>query len=128
MKRKTVYWILTGLISSLFLLSAVGKLFPNEEAMTAAESIGLSTQTYAALGILEVIAVILFIIPRTGIIGFLLLACYMGGAIATVLEQGENIAFPAVIEASLWGIAFLRFPELRTRLLGRSSVKSHSIR
>ena len=81
-----------------------------------AEDIGLSSQTYAWIGIIELVAAILFIVPRIGIIGFLLLVCYMGGAIATNLEHDKNLIFPIVIEVLIWVSAFLRFPELGTKL------------
>ncbi|MFK7979828.1 MAG: DoxX family protein [Saprospiraceae bacterium] len=117
MNKKIINWILTGLVSAVFIFSASNKILQSDEALQMSENIGLNSQTYFTLGVIEIIAVILFIIPRTGVIGFLLLACYMGGAIATILEQGQNFIFPAIVEAFLWVVAFLRFPELGTRLL-----------
>jgi uncharacterized membrane protein YphA (DoxX/SURF4 family) len=119
MKEKTtkiVYWILTGLIALLFASSSLGKLFSSPEALKMAEAFGLSGQTYMALGIIELVSVILFVIPRTGVLGSLLLIAYMGGAIATHLEHGQPIMAPCVIQAVLWLIVIFRFPELRERL------------
>ena len=119
MKTKTgkiVYWVLTGVIALLFGASALGKLFGSPETAKMAEAFGLTGQTYLTLGIIELSSLILFVIPRTGVLGSLLLIAYMGGAIATHLEHGQPISAPCVIQAVLWLIIIFRFPELRQRL------------
>jgi hypothetical protein len=50
-------------------------------------------------------------------LGSLLLAAYMGGAIATHLEHGQSIVAPCVIQTFLWIVAIYRFPELKSRIL-----------
>ena len=119
--KKITQWVLTGLVGFIFLGSAVGKFTANEAALKMAAGFGLDAGTYILLGILEVICVILFIIPRTGIIGTLLLAAYMGGAIATHLEHGLSIVAPCVIQSFLFIVAFYRFPELSTKFFNSKS-------
>ena len=119
--NKTIAWVLTGLISLAFLGSAVGKFMANEEALKMAETFGIDARTYLMIGVIELICLMLFIIPRTGILGTLLLAAYMGGAIATHLEHGESIIAPCIVEAFLFLVAFYRFPELRNTLLNTKS-------
>ncbi len=119
--RKIIYWILTGLVTIVFLGSAAGKLTANEEALKMAEGFGIDAKTYTIIGIVEIICLILFIIPRTGILGTLLLAAYMGGAIATHLEHGVSIVAPCIIQSFVFVVAFYRFPELKTRLINPKS-------
>ena len=119
--NKIVYRVLTGLISLVFIGSAIGKLTANEESLKMASNFGLDSATFTFLGILELACVILFIIPRTGIIGTMLLAAYMGGAIATHVEHGESILAPCIVQLILFLIAFYRFPELRFTLLDSKS-------
>jgi hypothetical protein len=119
--KKIIYWTLTVLVSFIFIGSAVGKFTANEEALKMAANFGIDAKTYTILGIVELISVILFIIPRTGIIGTLLLAAYMGGAIATHLEHGLSIVAPCIIETFLFLVGFYRFPELKTTLLKSTS-------
>ena len=114
--NKTVAWVLTGLISLAFLGSAVGKFTANAEALKMAEQFGINASTYLYIGIIELICLILFIVPRTGILGTLLLSAYMGGAIATHLEHGQSVIAPCVVQTVLFLVAFYRFPELRTTL------------
>lgn len=115
--KNIIYWVLTGLIAFVFIGSAVGKLTADADALTLAEGFGLNAQTYTFLGIIEIISIILFIIPRTGILGTLLLAAYMGGAIATHLEHAQSVMAPCIIQAFLWMVAIYRFPELLSRML-----------
>lgn len=115
--KNIIYWVLTGLVAFVFIGSAVGKLTADADALTLAEGFGLNAQTYTFLGIIEIISIILFIIPRTGILGTLLLAAYMGGAIATHLEHAQSVMAPCIIQAFLWMVAIYRFPELLSRML-----------
>ncbi len=119
--NKIIYWTLTGLVGFIFLGSAFSKFTANEEALKMGASFGLDAKTYIILGVIEVISIILFIIPKTGIIGTLLLAAYMGGAIATHLEHGISIVAPCLIQAFMLLVAFYRFPELRAKLLNSKS-------
>ncbi|MFM2038376.1 MAG: hypothetical protein RL432_1315 [Bacteroidota bacterium] len=114
--NNTVAWVLTGLISLAFLGSAAGKFMANAEALKMAASMGIDANTYLLIGVVELICLILFIIPRTGVLGTLLLSAYMGGAIATHLEHGESIAAPCVVQTVLLLVAFYRFPDLRKTL------------
>jgi hypothetical protein len=117
--KKITYWVLTGLVSFVFIASSIGKLTANAEALKMGEEFGLNSSMYLTIGLIELLSVILFIIPRTGVIGTLLLAAYMGGAIATHLEHGQSVIAPCVIQAVLWMVAVYRFPELRTRILSK---------
>lgn len=119
--NKIIYWVLTGLISLVFIGSALGKLTANQESLKMASNFGIDANMFTILGIVELVCLILFIIPRTGIIGTMLLAAYMGGAIATHLEHGESILAPCIVQSILFLIAFYRFPELRTSLMDSKS-------
>lgn len=119
--KNIVNWVLTGLIGFVFIGSAFGKLAGGEEALKMAAHIGLDATAFRIIGVVELVSVILFIIPRTGVLGTLLLAAYMGGVIATHVEHGEPFIVQAVIQAVLWITAVLRFPELAQRILGKTS-------
>ena len=121
--KKIINWVLTGLVSFIFIGSAISKFTANAEALKIAEGFGLNAQTYILLGVLEIISVFLFIIPRTGILGTLLLTAYIGGAIATHLEHGQSIVAPCIIQGFLWIVAIYRFPELKSRILNLKMKK-----
>ena len=114
---KITGWVLTVILALLFGMSAFMKLFQNEDAITQAAAIGIGASTYQLIGIIEVISLILFIVPRTGVLGALLLIAYMGGAIVTHLQHQQPIGMAVGVQVLLWITAALRFPELRQRLL-----------
>lgn len=114
---KITGWSLTIILGLLFTMSAFTKLTQNEEALAQASTFGLDAITYQFIGIIEIIALILFIIPRTGVLGTLLLVAYLGGAIVTHLQHQEPIATAVIIQMVVWITAFIRFPELRQRVI-----------
>lgn len=117
--KKIISWVLAGLVAFIFTGSAISKFTANEEALKMAATFGLDSTANFSLGVIELACVFLFAIPRTGIIGTLLLAAYMGGAIATHLEHGLPVLAPCAIQAFVWIAAFIRFPELTKRVLGK---------
>jgi hypothetical protein len=86
-----------------------------------AATFGIDATTNTVIGVVELTCLLLFVIPRTGILGTMLLSAYMGGAIATHLEHGQSILAPCVIQAFVFVVAFYRFPELRSKLFNTNS-------
>ncbi|WP_049038338.1 DoxX family protein [Elizabethkingia anophelis] len=120
MSQKTIRitgWVLTIILGLLFTMSAFMKLTQNETALAQASSFGIDATTYQFIGLIEIISLILFLIPRTAVLGTLLLVAYLGGAIVTHLQHQESIAMAVIIQIVLWITAAIRFPELRHRLL-----------
>jgi hypothetical protein len=117
-KIKTVIgWILTALIVLVFVKSISMKLIGSPEAVKHSIALGLSANTQKLLGIVELLSVILFVIPRTGLLGTLLLAAYLGGAIATHVEHDQSAVMAIIIQCMLWITAAIRFPELSRRII-----------
>lgn len=110
-------WLLTGIVAFIFIGSAFGKIVPSTADIEVATKFGLTAQNFFYIGILELFCLLLFLIPRTGVIGTLFLAAYMGGAIATHLEHNEGIVPQCIIQAFIWIVAALRFPEITQRLI-----------
>jgi len=109
-------WLLTIALGGLLAMSAWMKLTQSEIALEQAASVGIDAGTYRVIGVIELFSLILFIIPRTGVVGALLLIAYMGGAIVTHLQHQQSIAMAVGVQILLWITAALRFPELRQRL------------
>jgi len=117
--RSIIGW-LTAILVALFLaMSAVGKFMPEtipgfEEN---ARQLGI-WEIRTQLGILSLLIVILFLIPRTSTIGFILMVGYLAGALATVLTHGRYMdAIPLLIGLLIASIsAYFRNPELGSRL------------
>ena len=97
------------------------KLMGGEEALKGAAAMGLTAGAVKVIGLVELLSIVLFIIPRTGLLGTLMLAAYLGGAIATHVEHGQPFIAPAVVEALVWITATIRFPEMSRRLMGSTN-------
>lgn len=69
------------------------------------------------LGIVEVGCTLVYLIPRTAVVGAILLTGYLGGAIATHVRLLEGQFFvPLVLGILIWGGLFLRDPQVRALL------------
>ena len=92
---------------------------------TAAVQLGLPADLMFKLGILEAILLMLYLVPRTAILGALLWTGYLGGAILTNLRVGlplfSHVLFPTYVAALLWVPLWLREPRLRALLPFRQS-------
>lgn len=120
--RNIVGWVLTAILAFAFFASASMKLMGGADAVKSAAALGLTLGILKMLGLVEILSIILFIIPRTGLLGTLLLSAYLGGAIATHLEHQLPIFAPVILQCIVWITATIRFPELSKRLLGNTNT------
>ncbi len=119
--RNIIGWVLASLITAFLCFSATAKLglmdFPGKEEMFS--TMGLTGNEPLAVGILEVLCAFLFLIPRTGVIGTMLICGYMGGVIATHLEHDNDLSFAIPFTIIVGITALIRYPELTTRIMGK---------
>lgn len=106
---KIVGWVLAGLLTALFTMSAIGKFSGAEEIVTNFSKWGLDGRQIL-IGAGEIISAILFLIPRTSSLGVLLLSAHMGGAIATHMGNAESFIFQSVVLVLIWVTAWVRNP------------------
>jgi uncharacterized membrane protein YphA (DoxX/SURF4 family) len=104
-------WVLTGLLTALFLASSAGKLAGAEQVVKMMGEWGLGKYVLL-IGVGELVSALLFVIPKTHSLGALLLSGYMGGAIVTHMQHGEPFIMQSVILALIWVAGYLRYPEL----------------
>jgi NDP-sugar pyrophosphorylase family protein len=93
------------------------KLFaPADKLAEGFGTLGWPTTLTTPLAIVELLSTILYLIPRTSILGAILLTGYMGGAIAAHVRIGDMFIAQAAVGVLLWGGLFLRYPALRQML------------
>ena len=118
-KTKTIIqWVLTGLVAFILIGSAMAKLTNGDQAAEIAKGVG-GTQNLITLGVLEIIIALIWIYPRTGVLGTLLAASYIGGAIAVHFVNNQPVLIPVMIQVFIWLSAAFRFPELTKRFLNK---------
>jgi hypothetical protein len=114
---------LIGALAVLFLLfDGVIKVLQLAPAVEASAQLGYPERLTLGIGLLELACLAVYALPRTSILGALLLTGYLGGAVATHVRVGSPlfpVLFPLVIGALLWGGLALRDARLRALLSPR---------
>ena len=108
--------ILTGLAGLFLILDAAGKLFKPEPVVKGTVRLGFAESLIVPIGIVLLICTIVYLVPKTAVLGAILLTGYLGGAVATQVRAGEGafpIVFPIIMGALLWLGLYLRSPSLR---------------
>ncbi|HUR81966.1 MAG TPA: DoxX family protein [Thermoanaerobaculia bacterium] len=108
-------------LAVLFLLfDAIGKLVRPQAVIEGTTQLGYPASVIIPLGIIQIICLILYIVPRTSLTGALLWTGYLGGAVATHVRIGNplfsHILFPTYIALLLWLGLWLREQRLRALL------------
>ena len=111
-----VGYVLSVLAVLFMLFDSVVKFVP--VAYTPSfESLGLPLGLATFVGILEMVCLIIYAIPRTSFFGAVLLTGYLGGAMVLQVRVAAppfNMIFPLLLGVLLWGGLFLRDTRLRT--------------
>jgi hypothetical protein len=109
---------LLGALPALFLLlDAVMKLVKPAFVVEATEGLGYPESVIVGLGVVLLACTMLYLLPRTAVLGAILLTGYLGGAVAThvrVLDGLFAIVFPVILGALLWGGLCLRDEQVRS--------------
>ena len=112
-----VFTTLAGLFLTFDTVLKVLKLGP---AVEGTVTLGYPVDSVRVIGVIELVCLVLYLAPRTSVLGALLLTGYLGGAIATHVRIGNplftHILFPIYIALFVWGGLYLREPRLRELL------------
>ena len=99
-------------LPALFLIAdAIMKLIKPAFVVDANVQLGYHASVIVPLGVLLLVITILYLIPRTAVLGAILLTGYLGGAVATHVRLGTEIfpiVFAIVFGVLLWGGLYLR--------------------
>ena len=118
--------ILSGLAVLFLALDAGMKVSMLPPAVEATTKLGYPASTVFGLGILEIVCLAAYLIPRTAIIGAVLWTGYLGGAIATHVRVQDPLfshtLFPVYVAVFLWAGLWLRDRRVRVLLADPSSI------
>jgi ABC-type uncharacterized transport system permease subunit len=122
---KKMIWtgrILTFLTSLFMLLDGVMKIVKPVQVLEATARLGYPVTTLTGIGVTLIACTLIYIIPRTSILGAILLTGYLGGAVASNVRASSGwfeTIFPALIAALVWGGIWLRDPRVRNLMLDK---------
>jgi hypothetical protein len=120
---KKMVWtgrILSGLGVLFLLFDATVKVLQLPPAMQGTAQLGYPASVVLPLGILQLVCLAVYLVPRTSVLGAILWTGYLGGAIATHVRLGNplfsHVLFPVYLAALLWGGLWLRDERVRAVL------------
>jgi hypothetical protein len=112
---RKVIWssrILWGLVVLFLIMDGVMHVVQPAPVVQAMNQLGFPLGATLAIGIIELVCTVLYVIPGTSMFGAVLLTGYIGGAVAAHLRVGnppfESYIFPVIVGALVWGGIFPR--------------------
>jgi hypothetical protein len=124
---KTVWTgrVLSGVAVLFLIVDASMKLLHLAPAVEATSQLGYPATVVVPLGVLQIVCLIIYLVPRTAPLGAILWTGYLGGAIATHVRVGNplfsNVLFPIYVAALLWAGLWLRDARVRELLAARGT-------
>lgn len=110
-------WVLTVLCGLFLIFDGVGKLMLPAPVVEATVRLGFPANLIQGVGVLLLACTLVYLIPRTAILGAILLTGFLGGAVAIQMRAGsppfENV-FPVLFAILVWGGVYLRDGRLCT--------------
>lgn len=116
---KKMLWLgytLSALPVLLLLISGVMKLLKPVPVAEGFVHLGYPESLALGIGIVELLCTLLYVIPRTSVLGAILLTGYLGGATASHVRIGESFLAAIVLGVLVWGGLYLRNERLRLLL------------
>ena len=106
-------WTLSVLPCLMMLFSVMMKMTLPEGVPEHFAHLGWSLSDLTGLAVLELACTVIYLVPRTAVLGAVLLTGYLGAAAATHVRIGDGVApFPIILGVLLWAGLFLRDPRL----------------
>ena len=118
MKKIWIGRILSAVPVAMLFLSGGFKLTQGPEVVTAfRDHFGWPPSLLVPIGVIEIVCAVVYLIPRTSVLGAILVTGYFGGAIATEVRIGSaNFAGPLLFGVLAWLGLWLREERLRSVL------------
>jgi hypothetical protein len=112
--------VMTGLAVLFLAFDATIKILELPPAVEGTAKLGYPVSVIFGLGVLQAALLIVYLVPRTSVLGAVLWTGYLGGAVATHLRVGDplfsHVLFPIYVGALIWGGLWLRDENLRSIL------------
>jgi hypothetical protein len=106
---------LSFLPAAFLLVDGSMKLVQPAVVVETTVQLGYPESAILGIGLVLLACTALYLIPRTTVLGAILLTGYLGGAVATHVPVGGpafNVIFPVILGAMLWGGLYLRDPRI----------------
>jgi len=115
--------IVSGLVVLFLIFDGVTKVIKQRQVLETSAKLGYPVDSIVLIGAVLLVCVAAYVIPRTSILGAILLTGYLGGAVATHVRVHDPLfdtVFPIIFGVLVWGGLFLRDARLRALIPLRS--------
>lgn len=109
-------WVVSGLVIAFLIFDGATKVLKVVPVLEACERLGLRPDTVVGIGVVLLACTALYVIPRTAVLGAILLSAFLGGAVATHVRAGSSV-FETVFPIGFCGLAWLGIVLREPRLL-----------
>jgi hypothetical protein len=109
-------WVISILAVLFLAFDGATKLIKDPHVLSAMADLVFPEQTIVAIGAEILMATVLYAIPRTSVLGALLLTAHLGGAVAVQVRVAHPLfetSFPIIFGVLIWLGIYLREPRLR---------------
>ncbi len=110
-------YVLTALLALFLLFDSVTKLLSVSDVVTATQQMGFTAAAVPVIGSVLLVCLVLYLIPRTSILGAVLLTGYLGGAVCAQLRIEaplfSTMLFPVYVGVLVWVALYLHSSQLR---------------
>lgn len=110
-------WVVSGLVILFLLFDGATKVLQVAPVLEACARLGLTAGMAAGIGAVLLACTALYAVPRTAVLGVILLTAYLGGAVAIHVRGGSGI-FEITFAIAFGGLAWLGLVLRDPRLLG----------
>jgi DoxX-like protein len=122
-KRIRAGEVVSGIAILFLLFDSIIKVMVIAPVAESFGQLGYPVSLARGIGLLQLVCLAIYVVPRTSILGAILLTGYLGGAVATHVRVGSplltHVLFPIYIAALLWGGLFLRDDRVRALIAPR---------
>ena len=108
--------VLSGIAVLFLIFDAVIKVINIQPVVDSSMELGLPLDLAPVLGSLMLICLVIYLVPRTAVLGAVLITGYLGGAIAIQARIDAplfSLIFPIIIGTMIWAGLYLRDRRLR---------------
>lgn len=119
---------LTGLAVLFLTFDGVLKLLQPADVVKATAHLGYPTSAVTPIGLVLLACVAIYLVPRTAVLGAVLLTGFLGGAVASNLRVAAplltHVLFPTYVAALVWGGLYLRDNRVRRLLTAATAARA----
>jgi hypothetical protein len=121
--RRVTGLVIAGLAVLFLTFDGVTKLIQIKPVTEAMAQLGFAPGVAPVIGAVLLACVALYVVPRTSIVGAVLITGFLGGAVAINVRAGNplfsHVLFPVYVGIMVWGGLYLRDPRVRAIIAPR---------